>query len=251
MVKLVRAVNLRPFSGPTLPARALIVIKSFRAHGRTHRHPAGRSFERKGKSVMARKMGRRGLFMLLAGVAFLALAARAWQVGKELKGSYGQYTARQVLDITEPLCRALAPQGGDLLLTADRIKAQRQGRLIRFWGVECTDVKGRHVAFFLWNADRGVLQYAGSAQPPLPAADRQAPMNRQEAIRASWRWLCTLGVAGNPEGWRLAGAPLNFNNSWRIAWQRGSLRINAHIDGLSGHLMLFAVASFGVSSPVS
>src|SRR5579872_7348696 len=69
----------------------------------------------------------------------------------------GLYTAHQILDRTNPFCRILAPEAGDLVVSADRVSGYLDHP---YWNVTATDRAHRDVVSLRWSDDTGEIYLA-------------------------------------------------------------------------------------------
>src|SRR5262249_8702169 len=139
-----------------------------------------------------------------------------------------------IMNRTAPLCRALVPKASNLHLSASRLL---DNPLRRYWNVECIDEAGSHVAHFTWDADTGNLFMVGCPSPKPAKASLPTPLNREEARRAAWKWLRTLGMVDEGHRWRLVHAPEQGRDAWSVAWQSDDREALVSVHRHSGNLL--------------
>ncbi len=176
--------------------------------------------------------------LLLAGALLSgALVLQGRHTHPEQAHLYGRFTAQQILDRSEPLCRLLAPRANRLTLMAE---PTAQGVAYPCWIIECTDPTGQKLAYLSWDATTGQLFCASRAsQRSVPRVG--SPLNRHEAVRAAWQWLRDLGMAAQASRWRLVGAP-RYNGAiwrptWTVSWSAPDLRATVHVYVLTHELV--------------
>lgn len=108
-------------------------------------------------------------------------------------GPFGRYTARQLLDATDPICQKLLPLSEGLQLVAEsRFHYVVKGTVHRFWEVDCLDAKGQEVGYFWWDADTAMLNRFALLSPNAPA-DPSARLARVAAVGRARYWMEELG----------------------------------------------------------
>lgn len=175
------------------------------------------------------------LFLLFVGALVTAHFVLVRKTTVEQARSYGRYTAQQVRERAEPVCRALAPEARLHLATEQRHNYGPDGSLQRHWIVDCMDEAGRDVAHLDWDADTGALCFAGHHPPMPPPTTVRVSLNRRASVRAAWDWLCMLGVADQALRWRLAQPPQWVKQCWQVSWQAEGHVALVTIDASSGH----------------
>jgi hypothetical protein len=175
------------------------------------------------------------------GVSALAVACalHARQVRRQQVQPFGRLTAREVLDRTAPLCRAIAPGAQALHLTAEPV--QELGH--RWWYITGKDAAGREVANCIWNADTAELDQVGGGVGSIPPG-KLAPMGRLQAQQRAWNWLRALGIAQGGGRWRLVGPALLAHadtcDTWNMQWQGEGRRVWIELEAHYGHLRLIS-----------
>ena len=148
-------------------------------------------------------------------ITHLALTRRAQA---EQERPFGRYTTRQVVALTEPLARLVAPEADGLSLSAERIITPRPvGGPLALWSVDGEDRSGEFVVHFDWDADTGELSMVGHRIHETAGSAR--PLSRQEAIQAAWYWLRDLGIAEKAPQWRPVPAPKQKYEVLTVFWQ--------------------------------
>src|SRR5262249_40782206 len=147
-------------------------------------------------------------FLAVSLFAAIAIAAANFAILRrtqaEQEQRYGHFNARQIIERTEPICRALEPPGSRLRFLTERGAGQQQdGVEQRTWHVECQDETGRHLALFVWNADTGNLLSLGHNTPPPPESSRPYRLNHREIVQAARQWMEVLGITARSSGWRM------------------------------------------------
>ena len=175
------------------------------------------------------------LAVLLGLTALLLLLERAHQVRAQQERPYGHYTAAQILDRAAPLCRAVAPEAGDLDLSVRRDLPDQANQ--HLWDVVARGRGGRDILNLCWNADTGEAYIVSHWFVPGPRSSLPPPLSRREAIAAAWNWLRALGIAERAPHWHLAGAPQKGDRVWSICWQADSRTAAIKVDDDTGALV--------------
>src|SRR5438067_6350994 len=154
--------------------------------------------------MMSRPIRFLAFWTCIFGVLAFLGSIRARQVRAEQSRTYGRFNARQVIERTEPLCRALAANDSGFTLSAWKYGLEDFGPR-PFWEVECADGANRYLAHFLWDAQAGELFRATRALAPPVGGERA--LDRRILRKTASRWLLVLGLAAESPGWRPSGVP--------------------------------------------
>ena len=152
----------------------------------------------------------------LAGCALaLALITHVHQEYKATQRSYGCYTAGQILDRSESLCRLLAPRADLLRLTAEHSTPNAAHPC---WNITCANQTGQEIAYFTWDAMTGELWCFGV--PPYPVFRITGkPLTSHEAVSLTGEWLRVAGIAVRASHWQSTGTPQRYDDIWTVCWQ--------------------------------
>lgn len=177
---------------------------------------------------------------LMGVVLISALTSILWlrdhQIHREQEQPFGRLTAAQVIALSGPICRSIAPEARELRFSARTYQGDHL-----WWNVACRDQSDREVANLDWIPETGELFEVG-AWPYHPQERPHTSLSAQEAASRMRRWLGVLRP-GASTGWRLAGTPVaDYNRNWAAEWVNRGARCITKIDGRSGELLL---ARFG------
>lgn len=185
----------------------------------------------------------RSIGLATIGILVTSLWLRARQIHQEEQRPFGRFTAMQIIALSAPICRGIAPGAGELLFSAHAYHADHL-----WWTVVCQDRSGRELASLDWIPQTGELYEIGALSYD-PKERRAAPLAATEAASRMRRWLSLLRPDVST-GWRLSGEPIVDNNpdrNWAARWVHQDVRCFIKIDGHSGALLL---ARFGHSKKI-
>ena len=132
----------------------------------------------------------------------------------ERNRAFGKFTAKQILDRTEPLCALIAPESGIVDLTVSQSEHKKRA----FWMVEGKDKSGSYVAGFTWDAQTGELFRVGHYILE-PTAGQWTIVSRGEAVKQARKWMTDLGLFEQGSKWRATPAPEIEKGRWRVHWR--------------------------------
>jgi hypothetical protein len=164
--------------------------------------------------------------VLLLSALAVGLSIRTRHVRPPQARPYGRFTAQQILDRSEPVCRLLAPQAHSLSLVAEPTTQQTAHPC---WNVTCSNQTGQPRAYLTWDALSGQLWCVG-VPPPPPGKRPSLPLTAPEAVAASWRWLRMLGLAASAAHWQLGGKPQQLWGNWTLTWQAEDCRAEVKVN---------------------
>lgn len=181
-------------------------------------------------------------FLVLVGATLLLIRLNTRRLHQKLGLTLGRMTYRQVLDRSEPLCRAIAPWADAQSLSLDTTS----GPSGKFWIVSSRDRFGKELAMLTWNADAVELCAVGCWPPHRKAGgrmDTRPLLSQVAAIRRTRAWLSVLGVVHAASSWHSYSASVTPSyptgtpaQSWFVKWtgegQKAFIVIEAHSGDL-------------------
>lgn len=176
-------------------------------------------------------------FAPLIGVLCLALASYGRRIHPGQSASFGRFTSEKMMDMSLPLCEAIAPHEAAFTLYTERFS---EPAALSRWTVFCTDEAGHEVADLTWDAATGRLLQVG-AFPPYREDPTKALLTRREATHSAYTWLRTL--QGNPPSaeWRLARPPVCVDRrSWEVLFQAAGHYARIQLQAHTGNLLTAA-----------
>ncbi len=180
---------------------------------------------------------RSGLAVCLSACCLLAVGARIRYIRPSALPRYGRYTAEQILERSEPLCRSVAPEAGKLLLSVEPLCLPNRLHVFRpFWQVYCYDEAGRDVCYLLWNALDGEICTI-EPRKPMPKRPARLPLDRDSALSSAMSWLRVLPATCSTAAWVLRREPMRTEGTWFTFWRDGSRRAAVAIDARTGGLV--------------
>jgi hypothetical protein len=184
-------------------------------------------------------------FLLFSFLAACALVMTCQVIARNAQAEqsrpYGRFNAPQIIALTEPLCRQIAPEiAAPRLSATPGDKAGLADGTGRTWHVECDDAAGNHVAEFRWDADTGELLYVCHRLLPLQGAPRRR-MNQREAVQVAREWLTALEVGGQARHWRFVAAERVKRETWVLYWQAEGRRAFVMLNARSGEVIQIAL----------
>ncbi len=193
------------------------------------------------------------LTLLIGITALLGYRTIRAKTSAASKITFGRYTAAQIIDRSEQLCRTITSRDDRLVFFADTDQAYApNGALQRHWRVDCKNEAGEVIVHLLWDADTGDLCTAAQLLPQM--SGRKPPkMPAGMAVRRAAEWMRTLGIAATAPRWRLTGKPSQCNMNWNVQWQAQGRSAFIVLNAGTGDLTLAASfpASAHTARPVS
>ncbi len=182
----------------------------------------------------AQRILRTTLVGSLLAACVIAVAARIRYVQPTTSPRFGHYTAEQILERSEPLCRSIRPDAGRLVLSAEPLTMHGRAQTVRrFWHVTCLDEAGTYVCNLLWNAEAAGPCSIGCRTGQSNWYTRQ-PLSRDSAVAAAARWLRVFCCTSPVPAWALASEPEPTSQSWYTYWRAGSRAASVAIDAHTG-----------------
>jgi hypothetical protein len=175
-------------------------------------------------------------FALFVTIAILC-SIRKRALEAEQARPYGNFTTRQILNRSLPLCRMVCPLANRLRLTAERYPMYTaHGHRQRIWDVRYIDEEGRQTGEIKWDATTGNLLYISHFHPRF-AVGGSLVADRTRAIEAARTWMRALSPAHNDSQWRLAQTPQCYHKRWAITLRSADRCAVTRIDATSGSLI--------------
>lgn len=176
---------------------------------------------------------------LLVSIYLLVMERRA-ETSQPTRDSaiYGRYSAQQILQMSETIGMALAPEAAELQFMSSPLEIQdREGRRCwRKWQVEITDREGNIKGTLRWDDESGRVEQA--SLPVFSGSQSPVRLTIGEAVRMSWWWMETLHIAA-PQRWLLEGQPRLVRGQWQCRFLLPHARALVCIDASNG-LLVFA-----------
>jgi len=153
----------------------------------------------------------------------------------------GLYNVQQILNHAGPLCRTLAPEAGEMTVSADRVSGYLEHP---YWNVTAMDRAHRDVVSLRWHDDTGEL-YAASHLETREGCRKGHLLTRQEVIEAARKWMRVLGFADQAPRWRLARPPQCIHAVWSMLWQAEGREAFVRVHAYTGSLVSSQTWSIG------
>jgi len=173
---------------------------------------------------MRNKIGKRGAVGLLAGVAFLLVAAAIQSHPQQSMQTAepGAIKKTEIVSRSQPLLQALLTGSKSMETVACPLKTfSATGQTIHHWHVDCTDPLTGDTAHLLWNADNGELLRASHFRRGETLCEFDAPSRQKEAVGLAWDWFHVMKIDRPSEVWRVVDARKKPYAEWDICVRSG------------------------------
>jgi hypothetical protein len=168
----------------------------------------------------------------LALIGFsVALILRMVYVQKQLTRPVGHLTAQQVLEKSEPLCHALAPEITTMVFYVE----SSEGPFGNCWSVSCRDETDQEVVNLTWDADAAELCMVGVELKHQQQQGKQ--LGPRAAVQAARYWLDAIGFAAKSPSWHLLRPPIYKPLAVAVEWQGVGRQVYIHLNVYSGDLL--------------
>ena len=174
----------------------------------------------------------RWIGLLLISALTLTLWAYSRQAQQEHGRPLGLLTATQVIALSEPICRSIAPHANELRLSAESWRGSHL-----WWNVSCQDSRGRELANLEWTPKTAELVQI-EAHPYLQEFGRPVSMSAREGVERMRYWLNLLRTDVST-GWRPIGTPRSDHGRvWACGWISHEVRAYLRVDSHTGDLLI-------------
>lgn len=171
-----------------------------------------------------------GLLLISALTLILWVYSRQFQ--QEHGRPLGLLTATQVIALSDPICRSIAPHTNELRLSAESWRGSHL-----WWNVSCQDPKGRELAHLEWTPKTAELVQI-EVHPDQQEFGRSISMPARKGMERMRYWLSLLRTDVST-GWRPIETPRSDRGKvWACGWISQEVHAYIRVDSHTGDLLI-------------